>query len=374
MTTSVVAIERVSGLFGMLAFHNSPRAFRTEPQYTPDISLDFLRQTSAKNPFFKHAAAAFFIAKRGRTPVGRVAACVDHAANQYHHEIVVNFGYFEIADRESGETTKALLDACAEFGRKHNATILRGPIDLNMNHRIGLLVENFDAPPAIMLPWNPPSYPEALERYGLLKAKDLFSMEVTKETISVERYKKIAERAKERGGFTVRSFDFNKMESEMSDVHRLFNSAWEGTWGFTPISREEFNYLAKSLRHVLNPRLGCFIEKDGRAIAFSLSIPDVAIAIREVRGRLLPFGWLHLMRRIKNLRRSRMILLGIDAEYRKTGADALLYYSTAERGAAAGFTWAEFGWMLENNLNIIRGCEACGAKITKRFRIYEKQI
>jgi hypothetical protein len=376
MTPSAVVVEKVRGLRGRLAFHRVAAALRTEPQFTPDIVIDFLRQTSPRNPFFRHAEAEFYVAKRDGKAVGRVAACYDRAANAHHGENIILFGFFETVDAGKGgaEVTRALLDACTAMGRRCGARALRGPIDLSMNHKVGLLVDDDSRPPTVMMPWNPIGHAALLESYGLSKVKDVVAMEVDRQTIQIDRYAKIAERALERRGFVLRGLDLKNLPGEMATVRRLFNGAWADNWGYTPVDEEEFNYLAKGLKDVLNPRLGMFIEKDGRAVAFSLSIPDVALAIREIHGRLLPFGWLHFLRRLKTIHHCRVALLGVDPEFRRSGADAILYFETARRGMDAGYDSAEFGWLLEDNYNIIRGCEASGAKITKRFRIYEKSI
>jgi GNAT superfamily N-acetyltransferase len=140
------------------------------------------------------------------------------------------------------------------------------------------------------------------------------------------------------------------------------------------VDLEEFAYEATGLKQVIDPELGFFVEKDGIPIGFALSIPDAAIAIREVGGRLLPFGWWRLLRRLKTLDRMRTVLLGVLPEHRKSGIDAILYAETIRRGRAHAIDSGEFGWLLENNDEIIRGILASGARITRRYRIYERPI
>ncbi|MBI3819614.1 MAG: N-acetyltransferase [Planctomycetes bacterium] len=366
-------IKSVGGVLGRLAFLRAAAAVRREPQFTPDVSLDFFRQTSPKNPFFRHAQIKFFIAKRDGRVVGRAAATVDDDANAYFREKVVKFGFFECADGET-EAARALIEASADFGRARGMQILRGPVDMSMNFKIGMLIEGFDRPPAVLMNWNPPSYNSLVESLGFQKEKDVVAMEVTREVVDVERYKKLARRVLDRGGLRVRSFETKHFGRELELMRTIFNKAWADNWGFMPVSREEFEYEAHGLKDVLIPEMGCFIERDGETVAFSLSIPDAAVAVREIRGRLLPFGWYKLLKRIKTIDRVRMILLGILPEFRRHGIDALLYFETFRRAYEKGMTTAEFGWILEDNELIIKGCEACGAKITKRYRIYKKSI
>lgn len=373
MTDPAISLEQVHGTLGRLRFLRTAAALRAEPQFTPDVSLDFLRQTSPRNPVFRHAKAAFFIAKRGGRVVGRICACVDREINERHHQNYVHFGFFEIAEGEVAGAG-ALVDAAAAFGRSLGATSMRGPIDLNLNYKTGCLIDGFERPPAIMMNWNPPYYSQILEACGLEKEIDLVSFEVDQSGVQLERYEKLAGRALARGGFQLRTFELQHFDRELGFLRNIYNQSWAGNWGFTPAGQEELRYEAVGLKQIIRPELGFFIEKDGAPVAFSLSIPDMAVAIREVRGRLFPLGWWHLLKRVRTIPRARMLLLGVLPAYQRQGLDALLYIETARRGIKANIYEAEFGWILENNTAMIRGCEACGAKITKRYRIYRKGI
>lgn len=368
-----LSITKVDGLFGRLAFLRAAAELRREPQFTPDVSIDFLSQTSPRNPFFKHAETEFYIAKRDGKIAGRAAATVDRKANEVHNEKVVNFGFLEFDVNDRGAPA-ALVDAAAAFGRSRGMLTLRGPIDMNANHKVGLLLNCYNDPPAMLMPWNPPEYVNAIESLGFVKEKDVIAMEIVQSQLDLNRYDRLAKRALERGGFKIRSFNLKEFDRELELVRHIYNTAWADNWGFVPVDHDEFHYQASGLKNIVNPELGCFVEKEGKTAAFTLSVPDVAIAIREIRGRLLPFGWYQLLKRIKTLKRARMILLGILPEYRKSGLDAILYLETSKRGMQQGFNCAEFGWMLEDNEAIIKGCEASGAKITKKYRIYKKDI
>ena len=136
----------------------------------------------------------------------------------------------------------------------------------------------------------------------------------------------------------------------------------------------EIDYLAHGLKDVLIPDLAILAEKGGEPAAFFLAVPDIAIPTREIGGRLFPFGIVRLIRWLKAPTRLRVLTLGVVDEFRNTGIDAALYVEITRRGLARNILHGEFGWMLEDNSAIIRAVEACGAKITKRYRIYEKAI
>lgn len=368
-----VSLVRVDGLLGRLAFLRAAAELRREPYFTPDLSIDFLHTTSRKNPFFRTAEIEWILAKRAGRVVGRAAAIVDRRSNELHREKVVCFGYFEIADGDR-EATAALLDGAAAFGRARGMERLRGPVDLSTNYRIGLLVEGFERPPSMMMPWNPPGHAELLELAGLRKVKDVVAMEVNDQVIQTDRYERLARRALERGGYALRSIDMKRFPEELRIFQRVYNEAWKDNWGFVPLDYEELLYVAKGLKDVLRPELCVVAEKQGVVAAFSLVVPDVAIAIREIGGKLLPFGFLRLLRRVKTLDRFRVLTLGVLEGHRSTGLDAAMYMEITRRGFAAGIRSAEFGWMLEDNEAILKPLRACGATVTKRYRIYEREL
>jgi GNAT superfamily N-acetyltransferase len=372
-SSAPVVVEQARGLFGRLAFLGAAAALRSEPQFTPDLSIDFLRITSPRNPFFRHAELALFVARRGGKIAGRVAACIDSDAARAYGARLLHFGFFEAADGDL-DTTRALLDRCADYGRVRRQEILRGPVDLSTNFRVGLLVEGNAEMPSIMMPWNPAGHAALLEASGLRKVKDVLAMEVDAEHLTAERYGRIAARILDKGGYTVRSFDLRRFDAELERARAIYNAAWAENWGFVPMSSDEFRYQGHGMKEVADPNLCVFIEKAGAPVGFAIAIPDMAIAIREVKGKLLPLGWLHLLRRAKTLDRMRILLLGVLPEHRKHGLDAVLYHEMIARGLRRGVRSAEFGWLLEDNDEIIRGCQASGARISRRCRIYERPL
>lgn len=370
---SSVAVEAVGGLVGRWAFWKAAAALRHEPQFTPDLSIDFLRVTSPRNPFFRHAQLTLFLAQRRGAVVGRAAVCIDENANRQYGKRVAHFGFFEVADGDRGAAA-ALLDRCMAWARQRGQDVLRGPVDLSTNYRVGLLVEGHAEPPAILMPWNPPGHASLLESCGLVKVKDVLAMEVDQDHLTAERYSRIARRILEKGGFTIRTFDFRRFNRELEIARRIYNAAWAENWGFVPMEEDEFRYQAHALKDIANPDLCVFVEAAGEPAGFAIAIPDLAIAVREVKGKLLPFGWLHLLRRARTIDRLRILLLGVLPEYRRQGLDGVLYNEMTRRGTIAGMRSGEFGWLLEDNVEILRGCQASGARVSRRYRIYERSL
>ena len=152
--------------------------YRDNPYWVPPLLSDQKQLLDFnKNPFFQHAAGQFFLARRGSRIVGRIAGLVDNLHNQIHQEKTGFFGFFAVED--DYEASAALLDAAKEWVRDQAMTHFRGPVNPSQNEDCGLLIDAFDSPPVIMMPYNPQYMVHHIEKYGLKKAMDLYAVSYT---------------------------------------------------------------------------------------------------------------------------------------------------------------------------------------------------
>jgi len=348
--------------------------YRGNPYWVPPLIIDVQKLLNKqKNPFFQHSTADFFLAKRDGQTVGRIAAILNNNHNRFHNEKIAFFGFFEsINDRTVGD---ALLNHAAVWGRERGMVILRGPMNYSTNDTCGLLIEGFDKLPCILMPYNPPYYLELLEHNQLRKAMDLYAWWGDDKTGLNEKIIRVGEHALKRYGITIRTLDMTHFDRDVEIIKQIYNDAWSANWGFVPMTDAEFAHLAKDLKPVVNPKLVLIAMQGGQAIGFSLSIPDLNVALHKINGRLLPFGLLKLFYHARQIQHVRVITLGIVRRLQKTrGLGALLYMETFRRCVAAGFPQGEFSWTLENNALINSGMELLNGKIYKRYRIYERNI
>lgn len=326
----------------------------------------------SKNPFFDTAEVALFLALKDGTPVGRISAHISRPYNEYHREKTGFFGFYESIDDFA--VAEALLRTAAEWVRDRGMDRLRGPMNFTTNHELGLLLDVFDRPPVVMMPYNPEYYIGLFEKFGLVKAMDLYAYYGTDDQPIPERVKRVIERVKQRSGCTIRPIDFGNFPQEVAAIKNIYNGAWADNWGFVPMSGAEFDFTAKDMKKIADPELILIAEDAGRPVGFSMALPDFNQVLIRLNGRLLPFGlfkllWLTKVRRVMD--GVRVLTMGILPEYRRRGLDNIFYYETFERGVARGYKWGEFSWILENNDMMNRAAENLGYRKYKTYRIYD---
>jgi hypothetical protein len=197
---------------------------------------------------------------------------------------------------------------------------------------------------------------------------------VTAETIATERMERLAKRIRARADVRVRPIDLARFREEVELVRNVYNRAWVRNWGFVPMTWEEFDYAAAGFRKVVVPDLVLIAEAEGRPVGFALALPDLNRAIRHANGRLFPLGWWKVMRAMKRIRAIRVLTLGVVPEQLASGLGMLLYLEIITRGLAIGYNEAELSWVLETNDLMNRAAEAMGARVHKRYRIYEGPV
>lgn len=328
-----------------------------------------------KNPFFEHVEAAFWIAVQDGRDVGRIAAVNDRDYEAFHGTKTGYFGLFESPDDPA--VAGALLGAAKGWLLEQGRVDVLGPMDLSTNAMCGALVEGFDSPPGMQMPYNPPYYDALLTGLGLSKAKDLWQWWLGTDTPIPERVVRVSEKVAKRARVTIRTMDLKNWDAEVDRIIEVYNDAWEANWGFVPVSETEFRHMAADLKLVVTPSLALMAEVDGRPVAFAITILNLNPLIKRIDGRLFPFGLFRLLWDFKVARRvrdCRLIVLGVKAGYRKRGIDSILMVRTHQNAGALGLDGGEIGWTLEDNDMVNRAIEAMSGTKTKTYRIYHQAL
>jgi hypothetical protein len=330
------------------------------------------------NPFFRHAEMQLFVARRGETDVGRIAAILDRAHNDFHGEKTAFFGFFECEN--DPEVARLLFDATSLWAKERRMTTLRGPANPSLNDEAGLLVDGFDSPPVFMMTYNPRYYVTLVEGAGFRKAKDLLAYWFDVGPGPLERLTRLTDRLKRREpDVVVRSITKKSLFADLPKVREVYNSAWEKNWGFVPMTAEEMEFMAGRLKPLLDEEFAFLGERrreDGslEPIAFLLAMPDYNVAVAATKGRLLPFGWLKFLLAQKKIKTLRVLTLGIKREYRMRGINAVMFESGLRASLKRGLTGVEVSWLLEDNDLIIRAVRLWGGRLYKTYRMYERAI
>ena len=345
--------------------------YKDDPYYVPELKSD-TKHLLTKDPLWLNATRVLYVAKRKEKIVGRIAAIVNKAHDAHWQERAGFFGFFECENDQ--KTANALFDAAEAWLKAQGSTFIRGPMNPSTNHTCGLLIDNFDKMPFIMMPYNPPYYATLIEGAGFKKVKDLVAFERTDKDDFSPRMKKILARIERNKSITKRHLNLKNFDEEVEMVQRLYNASWAENWGNVPISKAEIAKLAKDLKLILKPEITSVIEIDGEPAAFAISIPNMNPVLKILNGSL---NLLKLPRALwawHKIRDIRMIMLGVDPKHRNRGLDLLLVKHVVVDGVKNGWNKAELSWLLEDNQGIISVVEEAGCHKTKTYRIYQKEI
>ena len=353
------------------------RLHRDDPSYVAPLHMERRDALTPKNPFFGHADVQFWIARKDGRDVGRISAQIDHQALEVRPDRVGFFGM--IAAEDDPAVFRALVGTAADWLRRRGMTHMQGPFNLNINEETGLLVDGFDTPPMLLMGHDLPHVGPRLEELGLRKVKDVFAYlyDVTVDLPASAR--RLIDRPLP-AGVVVRRLDLARYSDEVRTITDIFNDAWAGNWGFVPLTETETDHLAKSLKPLLDPRLASIVEVMGEAVGFLICLPNLNEAIRDLRGRLLPFGWARLLWRLKvsGVTTARVPLMGVRQAASQGMIGKLLPFlliDAVRKGAAGmGLTHVELSWILEDNLPMRHINESLGGVAYKTYRIYEQAL
>ena len=349
--------------------------YRNDPNWVAPLKRDVRTMFDrSKHPFHQHSEVEPFVAYRAGRPVARIVAIHNRNHVEFHEEPVGFFGFFECEDRQ--DTADRLFETVADWLRGRGLETMRGPASFSTNEEAGLLVEGFDSPPVIMMPYNPPRYEALVEDAGFEKAKDLLALYLLQTEVPeflIQREQRLAKRLKVR----LRPIDMGEFDRELAIVRQIYNSAWEKNWGFVPMTESEIEFMAEELKPAVrrDPNQVIIAENErGEPIGFALWLLDFNQALIHANGRLFPFGLLKILWNMRKISHVRVLTLGLIPEYRGMGIDHLLYLRIFRSAGEHGIYQGECSWVLEDNVSMTRPLERMGAYVDKRYRMYDRPL
>lgn len=304
-TGAAVTIRPVRTRRDWAAFAKVPFiVYRSDPNWIPGDVADtgmMLRKPSAKTRGRMESAS--FVAYRGRTPVGRIAAIADLVFISHYDEPTAYFGYFECLDDK--EAAHALMDAAAQWARGRDLTTIVGPMSPSLLWNAGILVHGNDIPPLVGMPHNPAYYERLLGSWGMTSVKEFhgFHQDDPYSLVRSPEFARkfaMAQRWKARSSVTVRALDEKTFDEDVEKLRVLYNKAFASFWGFTPVEPDELQALVATMRPILDPEIVLFAELDGEVVGFVMGIPDINRAAHgAVRSRFQLVRDLHTIARWK---------------------------------------------------------------------------
>lgn len=372
-----VRIEPVQSRRDWREFYSLPdRIQGADPCWIKPLHLERKSLWSRSNPWFEHASAQPFIARREGQAVGRISAQVDSLEPMTAESRPGYFGQFECIN--DLEVARGLLDCAAAWVAERGCRCLRGPYDLGINQSCGLLVDGQDSPPMLMMGHAPAYYRDLLESAGLERQMDLLAYLLPPDFPAPAAMERLLRRSSARIVF--RPLDFSRFRQEMDLLRDLFNDAWAGNWGFVPITEAEFHYMGREMRKILKPAYTSVAEVDGQAAGFIVALPNLNELIADLDGRLFPTGWARLLWRLARGRAgsARVPLMGVRQRYHRGPLGAAISFGMIDgvRRAlhADGIDRVEVSWILETNQGMNSMIEAMGGNLYKRYRLYGRPL
>ena len=352
------------------------RLYAQDPVWVPPLKLERRLHFSSLNPYFAHAHWQAWIAWQGERPVGRISAQVDELHRSHYGVKSGHFGFLECENNP--EVARALLAQSERWLAERQTEVITGPLNFSINQECGLLVDGFDAPPAIMMPHNPPWYAELLERHGYIPAKDLYAYWIRPD-FTIPR---VMQRLLDKFGGSVRLRALNRknFRQELETLRDIFNDAWANNWGFVPFTREEFAELGTSLRLFVPDDFIRIAEYEGEPVAFIAILPNLNEPLRNLDGKLFPTGLFKLINSLRKRRitTGRIPLMGVRSKLQNTplgiALALLVIHDLRQPVIARGITGVEMSWILEDNLGMRSILDRIGSRLYKTYRIYEKQL
>jgi len=373
----MITIKPVTTKTELASFIDFPHElYKDDVNYVPELHIaqrDVL--TPGKHPFHNHSIIQLFLAYEGDKIRGRIAAILNNNHNSFSNRQDGFFGFFDIYN--DAAVAEQLINTAQQWLTNKSVTTMIGPVNPSTNDPSGLLVEGFDTPPVAMMTYNKPYYLDLLTTAGFVKKFDLLAYDLP--TVAVDkRTLQLREALRKRfelRQITVRKINLKDYDNEVQKILKVYNAAWQENTGFVPMTEDEFKYLAKDLKMILDKDFCMVAEKEGAVIGFALAIPDINQVLKRIkRGRLFPTGIFKLLLGLKKINYVRVIALGVTGEFRRAGVEGYFYAEIIQQAINKKIKGGEASWILENNEMMNKGLKNLNARVYKRYRIFEKVL
>jgi len=355
------------------------RLNRGDPNWVPPLRDDVNGLiTPGKNPWFEHAEAEFFLARRGGAVVGRISAQVDRLVLEHMGAGTGQWGMFEAEDEQ---TARALIAAAEAWLKRKGMTRSLGPFSLGIWDEPGLLVQGFDHPPMVMMGHNQARYQGWIEGAGYVGVKDLSTFQVDLPAGFPPIVQRIVDSGARNPRIRLRKVDRSRFDEEARLILSILNDAWGNNWGYIPLTDSEIAYAGKKLKPIVFEDLIRVAEVDGEPVAFMMVLPNLNLVLKKLDGRLFPFGFARLLWWLKRKRfpEVRVPLMGVVKRLQSSRIASQLAFMLIETIRVEvlkvyGIERGELGWVLDDNEGMNAIARAIESKVNRVYRVYERPL
>lgn len=353
--------------------------YKDNPYSVPDLYDDMLNTFSPKkNAAFEFCEADYFLALRDGKIVGRVAAIINRRANEKWNRKTVRFGWIDFVD--DMEVSTALIDTVKQWGKERGMIEIEGPLGFTDMDAEGMLVEGFDQLSTMATIYNYPYYPQHMERLGLSKSADWVEMKIYVPDAIPEKHRRISEIIARRYNLHIRKLKSKKEVRQSGvahDIFRLINDAYTPLFGYSRMTERQIDQYVKMYVPVLDLRMVSIVENEqNEIVAVGISMASLSRALQKAKGRLLPFGWYHLLKALmwKRPKVLDLLLVAVRPDYQGKGVNALLFTDLIPVYKELGFEYAESNPELEMNEKVQNQWQYFKTEQHKRRRCFKADI
>ena len=352
--------------------------YKNNPYFVPPLRSDDVDTLNPqKNPAFDFCESEYFMAYKDGKAVGRIAAIINHQVNEKENKKVVRFGFVEFTD--DYEVSHSLFDAVAEWGKSKGMNAILGPLGFtDMDHE-GALIEGFDQLSTMATIYNYPYYQAHYEKYGMSGKADWVEFKMTVPESIPEKHLRISEIVKKKYGLkTVKYTSRKRLVEEVGHpFFALINEAYNDLFGYSPLSDRQIDHYIKIYLPMLRlDHLSIIKDSDDNLIGMGVAIPSMSRALQKSHGRMLPFGWYHLLKAMYANKTDivDLLLVAIKPEYQSKGVNALLFTDLIPTFQKCGYKYAESNPELETNQKVQSQWKYFETQQHKRRRAFGKDI
>jgi hypothetical protein len=352
--------------------------YKNNPYAIPPLYMDEMGTLDPKkNPAFDFCEAQCFLACKEGKIVGRIAAMINHKANEKWSEKNGRFGFIDFIDDE--EVSSALLKAAEMWVKAKGMTHIHGPLGFTDLDQEGMLVEGYDQLGTMATIYNYPYYPVHLEKRGYRKDAEWLEYLITIPETLHEKLNRIAEIVTEKFNLRVLKFSSTKQlvkEGYGKKFFELINVCYSPLYGSTPLSEKQIDYYIKMYISMLNlDFLTLVVDESDELIGLGVVMPSLSKALQKMQGKLFPFGFIHLLKHLKMKNPViDLLLIGVRPDYQNKGVNSIIMNDIHVNCRKHGVKYAESNPMLADNDKVLAQWEYFESRIHKRRRVFIKEL
>jgi len=371
-----IEIKKITSLRDLKRFVSFPHTLYSGSKFwVPPLDFDELNTLRKdKNPAFEYCDSAYWMAYRNGKAVGRIAGIINHKANESWNEKLVRFGWIDFID--DIEITRGLIETVSGWGKENGMEGIHGPLGFTDMDPEGMLIEGFDELSSLSAIYNYPYYPEHMIQLGFRKATDWIQFEIKVPASIPAKVERLA-------GIVLEKYHLHLLKARKArdirpyapKMFTMYNEAFRDLYGFAPLSKKQMDMYTKQYFGFIRPEFVSFIldDKDD-IVGFGITMPSIAEALQKCRGKLFPFGFLHLLRAMRKNDVIHMYLVGVRPDYQGKGVLALVYHELNKVYMEKGIRIALTHPQLEENFKAVSIWKNYNGRINIKRRCWIKMI